>query len=358
MIKIVNGRKRIFYLDALRALAICLVVLCHICRSFCNTCTIGTLKWAASGMLIDIAIIGVPIFLLISGSLLLNREYEIGDFLKRRFSRILIPFIFWALLLPIFRMFVGTANSGIGSYIHLFFDHYWFIWMLIGIYLFLPIINAFINKYGIKGVEYFLVIWLIVIVLNTIGLYPFKKLELSYFAGYLGYLVLGYWLANKEFKLSDKKMLWVGILIFVVCLGINAFDTWHYSPIKHNLAVFTYLKIVTVLEAAGLFLIFEYFAKYCSNHKNTIKNRIYSFFKDTILSKLIISMSVCSYGMYLTHYFPWHFFKYINKNIIPIFSYNPLIWLPIVYVSVILSVWILIYVLSKIPYLKKISGAN
>ena len=150
MIKMVNGKKRIFYLDALRAIAICLVILTHVSRLFCAELSVGTSAWTVAAFGNVFGIMGVPIFLLISGSLLLNREYEIGDFLKRRFSRILIPFIFWALLLPIFRMFVGTANSGIGSYIHLFFDHYWFIWMLIGIYLFLPIINAFINKYGIR----------------------------------------------------------------------------------------------------------------------------------------------------------------------------------------------------------------
>lgn len=358
MIKMVNGKKRIFYLDALRAIAICLVILTHVSRLFCDELIVGTSSWTVAAFGNVFGIMGVPIFLLISGSLLLNREYELESFIKHRFSRILIPFIFWALIFPVFRMFVGTADSGVKSYISLFLSQYWFVWMLIGVYLFLPIINAFINKYGMKGVEYFLIIWVFVMILETFNLYPFHRLELSYFAGYLGYLVLGYWLANKNFKLSDKKMIYVGLATFVIFTGFNLFYTWHHGQVHHELDWFKYLTIICVLQSASVFLTFKYFATYCSKHKNTIKNKIYSFFKDTILSKLIISVSVCSYGMYLTHYFPLHIFRYIQNNIAPIFSYNPLIWMPIITGIIILTVWILTYVLSKIPYLKNISGAH
>ena len=104
MIKNVNGRNRIFYLDQVRALAIILVILCHVLREYTKIRPIGSVGWSSTAFLIDFGVMGVPLFLMISGSLLLNRDYELGDFLKRRFSRILIPFIFWALLLPIFKI--------------------------------------------------------------------------------------------------------------------------------------------------------------------------------------------------------------------------------------------------------------
>ena len=48
----------------------------------------------------DIGDIGVAIFLMISGALLLNRDYpSLSDFLKRRFARIVYPFIFWIILI-------------------------------------------------------------------------------------------------------------------------------------------------------------------------------------------------------------------------------------------------------------------
>ena len=69
---------------------------------------------------------------------------------------------------------------------------------MMGIYLFLPIINSFIKEYGIKGAEYFLIIWFLTIIMNSLGYYPFYELELSYFFGYIGYVVLGYYLFNKN----------------------------------------------------------------------------------------------------------------------------------------------------------------
>lgn len=361
MIKNINGRNRIFYLDEIRALAIILVILCHVLREYCKIRPVGSPGWCFSAILIDIGVMGVPLFLMISGSLLLNRDYELADFLKRRFTRILIPFIFWALILPIYKIFIYPTSPTLTNYISLFLDgQYWFIWMLIGVYLFLPIINAFIQKYKIKGVEYFLVIWIVTLFLNTFGLYPFHNLELSYFAGYLGYLVLGYYLTAKEFKLSDKQMIWLGILLLVVFTAINMHFTLTHGKVgaisESALKYYHYKTLVVALQSAGLFLIFEYFAKYSSNCKNII-NKVYSFFKDTAMSKIIYSISVCSYGIFLTHYFFVYGFRWIDKNIFPIYS-ETVKYLPIALILVVFLSWVLIYILSKIPHLKEISGAH
>lgn len=45
-------------------------------------------------------IIGVPLFLMISGALLLKREYPSPEkFLKKRFAIIIYPFIFWIIVI-------------------------------------------------------------------------------------------------------------------------------------------------------------------------------------------------------------------------------------------------------------------
>lgn len=233
--------------------------------------------------------------------------------------------------------------------------------MLIGVYLFLPLINSFIKEYEMRGVEYFLAIWLITIVLNTFGRYPFHNLELSYFAGYVGYVVLGYYLSAKEFKLSDKQMIWLGFILFIVFTAINIHFTLTHGKAgtvsNTALKYWHYETLVVVLQSTGAYLIMEYYAKYCSKHKDTFRNRIYSFFKDTSLSKAIFSISVCSYGMYLFHYFVVYSFRWIDRNIFPIYSSSPLV-MPIALVMVVFLTWLVIYALSKIPYLKEISGAH
>ena len=152
-----SSGKRIFYFDVLRSIAIICVIMCHVCRKFCEYAPAGTFRWLTSVVWIDIGVMGVPIFLMISGALLLNRNYDLGDFMKRRFSRILIPFIFWAMLLPLAKIvFLGYPATLKEYFILLFLNQYWFVWMLIGLYLLLPIMNSFVREYNIKGLEYML----------------------------------------------------------------------------------------------------------------------------------------------------------------------------------------------------------
>ena len=91
-------KERIFYYDVLRALAIIGVIICHLDHFFGPLTT--PVQVIAQMTFHDVGDIGMPIFLMISGALLLNRPYpSLSGFLKRRFARILYPFIFWIILI-------------------------------------------------------------------------------------------------------------------------------------------------------------------------------------------------------------------------------------------------------------------
>ena len=229
-------KERIFYYDFLRAFAIIAVLICHVDLFFGPLVTpvqvIGQLT------IHDIGRMGVPIFLMISGALLLNRDYELTDFLKRRFTRIIYPFIFWIIIIIAGIIYVShdyslAWNTLIGN-----FSVTWYFWMLIGIYLFIPIINAFIEKYGEIGIKYFLAIWFATMILKTFNSYPlFPNFNLDYFAGYLGYLVLGYYLDKKEFKYSDIRMCIIGFGILLISLAIFVYCDYcklHYIDLIYQ----------------------------------------------------------------------------------------------------------------------------
>lgn len=87
-----------------------------------------------------------------------------------------------------------------------------YFWTLIGIYLFIPVINSFVKEYSLKGVEYFLAIWFFTMILKTFNSYPlWTNFDLNLFAGYIGYPLLGYWLANRKFNVSDRKLCIIGL---------------------------------------------------------------------------------------------------------------------------------------------------
>ena len=156
-------KKRIFYFDEIRALAILFVILCHTTTIY-HPFNYSFSPLAIPSILNMLGWVGVPLFFMISGALLLNREYTLKDFFKRRFTRILYPFIFWMIItLSLYYFFLGFGEKEL---LKVFFGdnrYTWFIWVMMGIYLILPVLNSFIVEYGMKGVRYFLAIWFITV---------------------------------------------------------------------------------------------------------------------------------------------------------------------------------------------------
>lgn len=358
MYKMVNGKNRIFYLDFIRALAIILVVTAHITRLFYRNAPHGSNYMHMVAPVMDWAIMGVPLFLMISGALLLNRKYGLGDFLKRRYKRILVPFLFWSVVTIVIRLLLDHQSADPSNLLYMFFDDYWYVWMILGVYLFLPIINSFIQDYGIRGVEYFLVIWTFVMLLNTFGIYPLYNLELGNFAGYLGYIVLGYYLANKDFKLSDLSMTLLSLIIFLIVMMFLMHNTYSMSLLKHRLVYFDYQNIMTVIQSVALFLFIRYFSLSSSKSPGSIKNKVYSFFKNSFMFKIIFTISTFSYGIYLAHYISLYSSKWIDKYYYPVYSHNPVIWLPIMIIAFLAVTILILWILNKIPGLRNVSGAH
>ena len=300
-------KERIFYYDFLRAFAIIAVIICHV-EHFFGPLTTPT-QIIAEMTFKDIGMIGVPIFLMISGALLLNREYpSLEKFLKKRFARIIYPFIFWIILILgqlylhgynskfIWNVFIGEPSIT------------WYFWILIGIYFFTMILKTF----------------------NSYPLWHYFSLDM--FAGFIGYPVLGYYLANKEFKLDDKKLCISGLIILIISLAV--FVYLGYTKVS----LIRYENLPNMFMGIGLFLFIM-----CLDRLNKF-NQV----KDNFIGKAITSLSVCSYGMYFSHTIVVKELSYHNPGSNLLF--------PLMFVLVLFLSWLLPYVLSKIPYVKTFSG--
>lgn len=332
--------KRIFYLDELRVVAILCVILCHTAR-FYGDFKYTSLKVAIPGFLDIIGLVGVPLFFMISGALLLNRTYTLGDFFKRRFTRILYPAVFWIAIAVILYAFIKPSNIlpvifGINNFT-------WFIWVMVGIYLIIPVINSFIKEYGIKGTEYFLAIWFITIILNTLGMYPFKNLELTFFAGFLGYSVAGYYLANKDFKINKLALTIIGIAMFVVFTVLNMYRVYNGTTFTQQ-----YLTVYVSLASIGVFIAFRSFSEYCDQFKSTSLSRIHEKLKNNKFGVAIFTVSICSYGMY--------FANSIIRIIINPMHIHSLKLFPVLYLIMAVGSFAIVFAMSKVPVLKKFSG--
>lgn len=331
--------KRIFYLDALRAIAILCVILCHTTRVY-SPYVFENIKAALPGLINVLGLVGVPIFFMLSGALLLNRDYGLDEFFKKRFSRILYPAIFWIAItvLLCYPLFGQTEVIKI-----IFGDsrYTWFIWVMIGLYLITPVINSFVKEYGMKGVKYFIAIWIITIILDTFNQYPFGKLELSYFAGDLGYFLLGYYLVNTDFKLSDISQCLIGIVLFAVFSVMNMYMRYHSVHLNCG-----YESVFVFMASLGIFI----FIKGLNHYLETKKPETYNKLKDGSFGNIIFLVSACSYGMYFVNSLIFKLMQDIDIHSLKLF--------PVIFIVVTVLSFAIVYLLGKISFLKKFSGAS
>ena len=190
----------------------------------------------------------VPLFIVASSYLQFPLHYSSGEFCRRRAVRILIPFAVWSLIYafvwgePVYNLKNLLLNFNYAA------GHLWFVYMLIGVYLLMPILSPWAEKVGKKELQVYLGIWLFTTLLPLIrdwvstdslaitygptgiprqALFPLWG-EASwngyglfyYLSGFIGYLLLGLYFRKFVGELSWKKTLAVALPCWVAGFAI------------------------------------------------------------------------------------------------------------------------------------------
>ena len=350
-----SASKRIFYFDALRAMAILCVVLLHVTchlKELMNYSIVTIHSFSGAFVLFSINFftIGVSLFLLLSGALLLGRDSSIKDFLSKRLPRIIKPFVFWSavftiLLVAVSFIFTGVnfvSDFSIYGILKLFWDTlmckapgsavYWYFWMMFGVYLIMPILNKWVKHSDLSELEYFLALWLISIFFDYTLMQP-CPVKLSYFTSPAGLVVLGYYLRNTDRKLFNSLSASVAVII-ISTLVMFVYSYFYADSVSFS---FHRYSILVVFEAIGVFCLFKN-SSYMDNPNETVR-------------KIITSISVCSYGIYLIH----------SQSIMAVrklfhISLNFTLEYIVLFAVGFFMSWFIIYILSKIPILKDYVG--
>lgn len=83
----------------------------------------------------------------------------------KRASKVIIPFVGWSILFYLFGVYKGYFPASIKEAIKLFINngiiyHFWFFYMIIGLYLITPLLKILINHAQKTHIQYFLLFWL------------------------------------------------------------------------------------------------------------------------------------------------------------------------------------------------------
>ncbi|WP_458454260.1 acyltransferase [Methanobrevibacter sp.] len=350
--------KHIFYFDALRALAILFVILLHINGHLAEIVHYTVFNiYSIDGIYETFATnfyrIGVDLFLMLSGALLLGRDESVKSFYIKRIPRIARPFIFWSIVFSLMLFAASYFVPGMNfvsdftvmGFVKIFLDTltcqapgsivYWFFWMMLAVYILMPFVNKWINHVDLVNVEYFLVIWAIYNILVYTLMIPIPEI-VSFIFSPLGFAVLGYYLRYSERKIfSSPIALWGFIIVPSIIMVI-----YSYTLIDIDLLfIFHRYSILLTLVAIGVFCLFK-----ISDSINDIPQ---------LLKNFISSVAFCSYGMYLIH----GQIIMVVRKILPLsFNYS-LIYLTLFICGFLLS-WIIIYILAKIPIINEFIGVK
>ena len=218
----------------------------------------------------------------------------------------------------------------------------WYILMTIGLYICVPIIRYVVNNASDKIVGYWIIIMFVFVsvipffselkiyYLSNVVAQLTKYMEMYFLLGYTLYFVLGYYLFTKNLSVRIKRIIYsIGIISLLVTFIWKVF-------INSDVAILTYLHPNIVLFSLAVMLFF----------KEKINLNSISY----LLKKVIVTLSKLTYGIFLIHVLVLKVLYHcgINLSILPAYFSIPLISLVVFIVS-----GIVIFVISKIPYINK-----
>lgn len=331
------------YISYLRVIATIFVVLIHASTGFLNHFEAHSFNWNYANWINATTRCAVPVFVALSGALLLPKEENTMIFYKKRFPKLLYPFIFWTLIYLIyyFYRYTNFAAMPISQILNIARDkvlhganaHLWYLYMIVGLYFTIPFLKKIIHQASMREIEIFLVLWLVSMFVNYKIFYDYiPKIDLTFFSGYVGYLVFGYYLSKKTFNIPSFVP-YIGYLLVVLFTG---YITWYLSAKIHKFdpIYYNYNFFNTALATGFLFLAF----------KKTFEGK-------HTMPKWITVIDQYSFSIYLIHILPLNYIHpWISKHMDTIF---------VIPVATILSIGasILIgYMLRLIPGGKYISG--
>lgn len=320
--------KREIWLDFLRVTACFLVMMVHSTEPFylgglgTQVLTSQDAIWVS--IFEGLARCCVPVFIIVSSYLQFPLHYTIGEFIRRRTLRVLVPMAIWTLVYALAYGHPVANLKGLLLNFNYAAGHLWFVYMLLGLYVVMPLLSPWAETVSRKELKIYLGIWAFTLLIPFIreaagGLAPilyapdglpapalfplwgeasWNPFGLFYYvSGFVGYLLLGLYI--KRFVPVDRTTALTGGIIFLsgfiwACFGfMTHICESGYFPVEGSLELavswevaISFCSLPVALTALGLVLLFR-----------GIPDSGNTWFYQTV----ILPFATAGYGMYLLH---------------------------------------------------------
>lgn len=368
-------KKQIVWLDAIRLLSFLFLLMCHAADPFNAAATYGNGSMTSEAGIMWGQLWGtlvrpcVPLFAMLTGALSFPVKWSMGQFYRRRILRVLWPFLLWSVLYNLFPWVTGvlgidsgviykcfawaeTDSQSLSTCLaaimripyrcNLIACHMWYIYMLIGLYLYLPILSAWVERATRRQLEFVLILWGISTLLpymkEYVCIYPFGTNAYNafgtfyYFSGFTGYLLLGHYL-RYHFNLSLSKTIPLSATLLVAGYAVTYFGFHHVMQLPDKspelIELFwTYNSLNVAAMASAWFLLLKHV-------------RISS---ESRAAHMLATLTSCGFGIYMVHYF----FVGLGHYIVTSLSIPIALQIPVSALFIFMFTLILIFLIRKI----------
>jgi surface polysaccharide O-acyltransferase-like enzyme len=357
-----NSGEHSFAPDLIRALAIVLVIVYHVAPSFAvNLQDPG--PWWVVNISRAISAPCVPLFVMLSGALLLDPSKvnePLRAFFRKRLNRIGLPLFFWGAVYLAWRRFANhevlTFNTIWGSFVgagQFPSSHFWYLYMLIGLYLVTPALRVVVAQLRSRTLGYYIMLWFLGTgILPLLGFFAPTWLPDAVTLGYLfvipgwvGYFVLGEYLRTK------RSRSWILYLILSLGFLLTAVGNWYLTVAAGatgyvGTAFGDVLSANVILATAALFLLLW----------SVPGDRLERSFSHA--SGLVRRVSRDSFAVYLLHIMVLEVL--VEKGLfgfkLGIINMNPILGIPLLSLCILIVSLGIIWLLRKVPMLNKAIG--
>ena len=330
-----TSENRLVWCDSIRLLAFFMLLCCHAADPFYAAAAYASSGTSTHPEMVEWAIRWgslvrpcVPLFVMLTGVLSLPVKSSMESFYQKRIPRVLFPFLIWSVLYYLTPWFTGLLGLDNSIVIKLFswaetdsqalsdglvnvaripyaFSfiacHMWYIYMLIGLYLYLPIFSAWVERASRRQKEIVLGLWALSTFLpyftEYISKYAFGTCEWNsfglfyYFAGFNGYMLLGHYIQHYV-NWSWTKTLSVALPLLLAgfLITYNGYSYIMNLPDKTPEQVelfWTYNTPNVAMMTLACFLL-------------VYRIRITA---DSCLAKWLAHLTTCGFGVYMIHYY-------------------------------------------------------
>jgi len=342
MTVVTTPRAPIFYLDFLRFIAVIAVIAIHVLGPFRYLYgEIPDSEWLAAMGINSITRWAVPIFMMLSGALLLSTQqpFDCEHYLNKRLAKVVVPFVGWSLIYAIVAGFTDDGWSAMQTLQviqHSANDpawyHLWFFYDFIPLYFVIPFLIPLLNKLSVQLTQLLLVTIALMFAMKWLKVESFLLENLVL---YSGYLIVGWYLFNRD----NRAQLQGWVIAGSAMLLLNFFGSWEMAVKAGQYKSFFmgYKTLNTLVIAGMLFVVAQTYA-------DKIAGRLRVF---------ISCIAKYSLGIYLLHpllLIPVrdldnHFYSFFGSNWLAI----PIITMIVLFISLFCTM-----ILVKIPVIKRL----